>query len=120
VNAFASYRWRPSFGVSVKWLYGSGMPVRAFVEQRGNEYFLSIDRNKLRIPYYQRADLRVDKIFLLRRAQLTVFAEVLNFMNRRNVRFDDLSRIKPITGSVRLTIERTFPVLPAGGVTLSF
>ena len=64
VRVFGSYRMRPSVNLSGKWLWGSGLPVRGYYEQRGAEYFLSERRNELRLPDYQRVDVRINKAFI--------------------------------------------------------
>ncbi len=120
VNVFGSYRLRPSVNLSVKWLYGSGFPLRGFFTQVQNDYFLATERNRLRIPPYQRSDFRVNKAFIRDKWQLTLFAEVINFTNRGNVRFDDINSIDGRTGRVRLRFDKMFPILPSAGIVVEF
>ena len=43
-------------------------------------------RNVGRLPAYSRLDVRADRTFTYRRSRLTVFAEVVNALNRSNYR----------------------------------
>lgn len=91
VRVYASYRLKPTINLSGRWIWATGLPVRGYFAQAGpEEILLSTQRNRLRLPAYQRADFRINKAFLRSWGQLTLFAEVINFSNRENVRFDDL------------------------------
>jgi hypothetical protein len=121
VRVFASYRLRPTVNLSGKWIWGSGLPVRGYYQQLGPSLFaLSTQRNVLRLPDYQRADFRINKAFIRNWGQLTLFAEVINFTNRDNVRFDDLNGYDTRTGVARLSFDKMFPVLPSAGVVIDF
>ena len=120
VNAFVSYRLRPTVNMSAKWTYGSGFPLSGFYRQAGPEFFLSSFRNLLRLPYYQRFDFRLNKSFTYRKWQMTLFTEVINALNRENARFDDFKGLDPATGQVRLSFEKQFPILPSAGIALEF
>ena len=52
--------------------------------------------------------------------EITLFAEVVNLYNHRNVRFDDVRGIDVRTGSVRLGFEKLFPILPSAGLSIDF
>ncbi len=63
-QVYASQRLRPTVNLSGKWIYGSGAPVPYFFELRGpsreSDVFLSRSRNLLRLPGYQRTDVRIN------------------------------------------------------------
>lgn len=120
VTAFLSYRLRPSVNLSGRTSYGSGLPGRAFLEVRDGQFFLSANRNQLRLPAYARTDARINKMFVRDSWQLTLFAEVINMFNRRNVRFTEMDSYDPRTGRARPQIDRTFPILPSAGVVIEF
>jgi hypothetical protein len=121
VRVFSSYRLRPTINLSGKWIWGSGLPVRGYFQQGApTEFFLSEDRNRLRLPNYQRVDVRVNKAFLRAWGQITLFAEVINLTNRRNVRFDDLNSYNISTRRASLSFESMFPILPSAGVVIDF
>ncbi len=120
VQAFLSYRLRPTVNVSGRFAYATGLPLGGFFELRNGEYFLSQQRNLLRLPAYQRTDLRLNKAFIRKRFQATLFAEVINVTNRRNLRVDDSQGFDARTQRARVAIERTFPILPSAGVVFDF
>ena len=124
IQLFASQRLRPTVNLSAKLVYGSGAPIRGFYEQRGSssltDVFLSQSRNLLRLPDYQRTDLRLNKLFVRKRYQLTLFAEVINLTNRHNFRLDDFGGFDFRTGRARIQLERSFPILPSAGIVVDF
>lgn len=118
-NLFLSYRLRPTVNVSSRWTYGSGFPVQGYF--RGtNPFALSDERNQVRLPAHHRLDARLNKTFVRRGWHITLFAEVINVYNRRNVRFDGVGGIDGRTGAVRLRFDTMFPVLPSGGVAIEW
>jgi hypothetical protein len=121
VRAFASYRVRPTVNLSARWTWGSGLPLPGYYA-RGAQglYFISADRNRVRLPDYRRADFRINKAFVRNWGQITLFAEVINFTNRENVRFDGLDGYDVTTQRARPGIESTFPILPSAGVVIDF
>jgi hypothetical protein len=64
------------------------VPAPGYYEQKGEEFFVSSMRNTLRLPTYSRVDVRANRTFNWARKRLTLFAEVINLMNRDNVRFN--------------------------------
>lgn len=48
---------------------------------------LSSRRNEVRLPVYSRVDVRANRSFNWSGRRLTLFAEVINVLNRDNVRF---------------------------------
>ena len=119
-QAFLSYRLRPTVNVSGRYVYATGLPLRGYFERRGSEYFVSAARNQLRLPDYQRWDLRVNKAYVRKHFQATLFAEVVNLTNRRNLAIDDLTGVDLRTGRARVVLTRTFPILPSAGVVFDF
>jgi len=120
VNVYLSYRLRPSVNLSVKWLYGSGFPIPGFFRRAGGLYFLAETRNAVRLDPYQRADLRMNKAFAHHRWKLTLYGELVNLFNRRNLRFSSFNGYDPMTGRARISFDRMFPILPSVGVALDF
>ena len=120
VNVYLSYRLRPTVNLSAKWIYGSGFPVPGFLRRVGDEYFLSGSRNDLRLDSYQRIDTRINKAYPFDRWKLTLYAELVNLLNRRNLRFDSFNGYDPMTGQAYLSFNKMFPILPSVGVALEF
>ena len=123
VQLYASQRLRPTVNLSAKMIYGTGMPLPGYFRQPNPavlEFFLASSRNQLRLPDYQRTDVRVNKLFARKHFQLTLFAEVINLTNRRNIRFDDPGGFDASTGRARPQLDRSFPILPSAGIVVDF
>ena len=121
VNAFLAYRFAPSFHLSGKWVYASGAPIPGFFRPEGrNQFFISSLRDDVRLDAYERLDLRADKSFTYDRWKLTLYGELVNALDHRNLRLAILNGVDPSTGRAFLTIDRALPILPAAGVTLEF
>ena len=118
-NLYGSYRLTQSLNVSSKYRYGSNFPIAGFFRQQGGAYFLSDQRNQLRVPSYSRLDLRLNKSFHFDRLKLTIYGEVLNVTRRTNYRFNGINSIRP-TGEVRLADDSSLPILPIAGLTVEF
>ncbi|MBS1872151.1 MAG: TonB-dependent receptor [Acidobacteria bacterium] len=119
-NVYLSYRLTSSLNLSGRWSYGSGEPIPGYLKSRSGLYYLAPTRNDLRLPSYQRADLRVNKSFTYDRWKLTLYGEVINVTNHRNMRFVSFDGVNSSTQRASLTIDRVFPILPVAGVTLEF
>jgi hypothetical protein len=106
--------------LSGRWAYGSGEPIPGFFALRDGLYYLSPRRNDLRLPSYQRVDIRANKSFTYDAWKLTLFGEVINATNRKNMRFISFDGLNGVTQRAFLTTERVFPLVPVAGVTLEF
>ena len=120
VNVFGSYRMRPTVNLSHKWLYGSGYPLPGFFRAQSGLYYLAESRNSLRLDTYQRIDARVNKAYAFRRWKLTLYAEVINLLNRANYRFSSFDGYNSKTGRVSMSLTKMFPIIPSLGVVLEF
>ena len=120
VNAFANWRARASVNLSARFMYGSATPAPGFYQGPLSAPLLSGERNRLRLPAYARLDLRANKTFQRDRYRWTLFAEVVNALNRRNLRYDGLYGFDPRTASARIGLGRTFPILPSLGFSFEF
>ena len=121
LTVFGSYRLGHTWNLSTKFRYGSGFPVPGFYEVRpGGAVFLASDRNGFRPEDYARWDLRANRAFDFDRWKLTLYAEVINLLNRTHTRYDGLDGINPITGRVFLSNDTLFPILPSIGITVEF
>ncbi|HEX3249889.1 MAG TPA: carboxypeptidase-like regulatory domain-containing protein [Pyrinomonadaceae bacterium] len=119
VNAYANYRFNDTWNLSSELRYGSGQPVPGFFGQDSQGYFLTEERNRTRVPFYNRVDVRLSKAFLFKRWKMTLTGEVLNLFNRNNVRyagFDFFSFDGRVTGQ----LDRVLPILPSAGVVIDF
>jgi hypothetical protein len=120
VNVYLGYRIRPSVNLSAKWTYGSGFPIAGYFRRDGDAYFLSALRNGARLDPYQRTDVRINKARSFDRWKVTVYAEVVNLLNRPNYRFDSYNGYDPATGRAYVNFSNMFPILPSAGLMLEF
>jgi hypothetical protein len=81
---------------------------------------LSDRRNEVRLPDYARLDVRVSKAFLFKRWKLTATGEVLNLLNRNNLRYAGFDGFEINTGRVFGQLDRVLPILPSAGVVIEF
>lgn len=117
VNGYASYRLRPSVNLSAHYSYGSNFPIPGFLRQEANgTYFLSTQRNQLRLPVYQRADIRVNKSFQWQHWRGVFFVELLNMTSHANRAYDSFSGYNTRTAQAFPYFTKLFPVVPAAGV----
>ena len=119
LNAYVFYRISHRFSASAKYRMGSNFPIPGYYTRLGDAYFLSQDRNALRLPVYGRLDLRANRTFAWGRRRLTLFAEVINVLNQENVRFNP-PRISTATRQVTRLFDSLVPVVPSAGVLIEF
>jgi hypothetical protein len=121
LNAFATYRLRPSLNLSGKFLFGSGFPVPsgAFV-QVGNGQYVETGINSTRLGPYLRLDLRTDKDWAFQHWKLTLYAEILNVTNHYNARYAYESGINAATGQATVQTLQGLPVTPTAGLVFQF
>lgn len=118
LNLYGSYRLSTRTSVSLRYRYGSNMPVPGYFNETGGGLTLGPTRNALRLPAYSRLDLRATRTYDFRTRRLTLFAEVMNVLNRENVGLTDgtVRSDASVTGFV----ETLLPVLPSVGLRIEF
>jgi len=119
-NGYLSYRLRPSVNLSAKFSYGSGFPVPGFLAFQNGVYYIGAERDLVRLPDYQRLDLRMNKAKLLKHGKMTLFVEVVNVLNHANYRFDSYNGYDGNTKQAYISLSEMFPILPSAGVTFEF
>lgn len=119
LNTYASYRFTDTWNLSSVFRFGSGPPIPGFFRQVDGNFFLSNRRNEVRLPDYARWDVRLSKAFLFNRWKLTVTGEVLNVLNRENLRYAGFDAFD-VTGRVFGQLDRVLPILPSVGVVIEF
>jgi hypothetical protein len=118
VNAYVSARLGARTSVGAKFRYGSNFPLTAYLAGRWDALQAGATRNDVRLPAYARLDLRASRTFLWSSRRLTLFAEVLNALDRDNV--------GRTTGTIRTTgvvtgfTESLFPRIPSAGIRVEF
>jgi outer membrane receptor protein involved in Fe transport len=76
-------------------------------------------RNTARLPVYARLDLRANRTFSVGAHRLTLFAEVLNVLNRDNVRYQP-PFINFFTRRAAQPFDTMLPIVPSAGVLIEF
>ena len=118
-NLYLFYRITGRTSVSAKLRAGSNVPAPGYYMQVGSEYFVSSVRNAVRLPTYSRVDLRGNRTFNWSRMRLTLFGEIMNVLNRDNVRFNPPG-ISTSTGRVSGLFESMIPIVPSAGILIEF
>jgi hypothetical protein len=121
LNAVGSFRLSGTLALGAQWRHGSGMPRPGFLTQDGGTLALGSERNQVRLPPYDRLDLRIRKVFLFRWGVFTLSGEVLNVLNRKNeynVESTLLSLAR--TGQFTSGLRTGFPVAPSIGLSVQF
>lgn len=119
VNVFLEERLSYRTAISLKVRTGSSPPLPGYFRGTTEALFVSDIRNAVRLPRYQRIDVRANRTFTFDKRRLTLFVEVLNLGNRRN--------FGPAEGSVRSSTfqafdytEKLLPWLPSIGILIEF
>jgi len=119
MNVYGLYRLSPRMSVSGKLRVGSNFPAPGYYTESVGKYFIGSTRNDLRLPSFARLDLRANRTFTWGTRRLTLFAEVINVLNRENVRYHPPS-IDGRTFEARRLFEPLLPVVPSAGVLIEF
>jgi hypothetical protein len=119
LNAYALYRHSERTSFIVKLRVGSNFPVTGYYAEQDGSYFVSDERNTARLPVYSRLDLRANRTYTWSRRRVTLFAEVINVLNRDNVRFAPPS-INVSTHTTTKPFDSMLPIVPSAGVLIEF
>jgi hypothetical protein len=119
VNLYVFYRLSDRVSFTAKLRAGSNIPAPGYFTERDGAYFITRERNTLRLPTYSRLDLRANRTFNWSRRRLTLFAEVMNVLNRENVRFNPPG-VNTRTGQTSSLFEPLIPIVPSAGILIEF
>jgi hypothetical protein len=108
LNAFATYRLKPTINLSGKVLYGSGFPA-------GSSF---VQSNPERLGDYVSVDTRADKCWPFTRWKVTLYGEVLNLTDHNNRIVT--STVFTSTGQTVVTTQRAPPITPTAGLVFEF
>jgi TonB dependent receptor/TonB-dependent Receptor Plug Domain/CarboxypepD_reg-like domain len=118
-NVYGSYRISDRTNVSGRFRAGSNVPLVGYLRQNSDRYFLTSMRNELRLPTYSRLDLRATRTYEVAEGRLSLFVEVINLYNRRNLRARSIRLNSRRMEAFNVT-EEMFPILPSVGVMVEF
>ena len=119
VNLYVSLRVSDRTSLSAKIRAGTNVPAPGYYAREGSDYVVSPTRNTLRLPTYARVDLRANRTFNWSRKRLTLFAEVINLLNRDNLRFNPPG-VNTTTRQVSNLFESLIPIVPSAGILIEF
>jgi hypothetical protein len=119
VNLYGLYRMSPRMSVSGKLRIGSNFPAPGYYAESDGRYYVAETKNEVRLPSFARLDLRVNRTFTWSARRLTLFVEVINVLNRENVRYHPPS-IDIRTFEARRLFESLLPVVPSAGLLFEF
>lgn len=116
------YRTGSAFEFALKGRFAGGLPLPLYARQVAGRYFVSPERNQVRLPAYGRFDLRGAKTFDRDRLRLSLFVEILNLLGRENQRYSGLQfgDVNPSTGRLHGVTSKQFPFLPTAGLVVEF
>jgi hypothetical protein len=120
LNLYAHYRLTSRTSVSGRFRAATNTPLVGYLTELGGGYVLTDVRNRTRLPVYSRLDVRGNRTFDLAGGRLTLFVEIINAYNRRNLRGRESFPVNPRTGAVRNVTEKLFPIVPSVGFLLEF
>jgi carboxypeptidase family protein len=119
VNVYGNYRVSDRMSFSARFRAGSNFPITGYWDAHDDAYFVGTERNTVRVPYYSRLDVRMNRTFTWSQKRLTLYLEGINVYNRSNVRFGT-----PIVDRQTFLATRMFetmvPLIPSVGVLLEF
>jgi hypothetical protein len=132
LSLFGHYRLSSRTTLGAKFRYGSNYPLVGYIGEQpfspdspplfGGErplfYGLAESRNTLRLPAYARLDIRADRTFVWSGRRVTLFAEVANALNRRNLR--NIPYGIDRTGRVLGPTDSLMPIVPSAGFVIEF
>jgi hypothetical protein len=127
MNLVLTYRPKPTWSIGGSWQYHSGWPATSTVfhaERVGNSTWAVSsfgDLNGVRLPSYQRLDLRATRLFQLRDQRISVYLDVFNALNRDNAAGFEYS-VYFQNGQLRATekYESLLPRIPTLGISWEF
>jgi hypothetical protein len=119
-NAYAVYTHSDRTSLVVKLRTGSNFPIPGYYTEGSDGAFsIGPERNTARLPLYARLDVRGNRTFTWSHHRVTLFAEVINVLNRENVRF-----VPPPVNTrfniVGTPFETMIPIVPSVGVLIEF
>ncbi len=119
LNAYMSYRFSTSWNLGAKLRIGSNFPIPGYYREQDGVYFIAEHRNEERLPVYSRLDIRASRTFTWARSRMTLFGEVINVLDRDNVRSNPPT-VDGRTWQVRHLFETMIPIVPSAGILIEF
>jgi hypothetical protein len=120
LNLYGFYRLSDRTSVTGKFRLGTNFPAPGYYAETDDGTYVLIDRrNELRLPLYARLDLRANRTYTWSKRRLSLFVEVMNVLNRDNVRMS-VPRVNQLTHAVTRLFEEMVPIVPSAGILIEF
>jgi outer membrane cobalamin receptor len=119
MNSYALYRHSERASFVAKLRIGSNFPIPGYYAETDGSFFVTDVRNAARLPVYGRLDLRANRTFNWSRRRLTLFAEVINVLNRDNLRFNPPG-VNVTTRATTRPFDSMLPIIPSVGMLIEF
>ena len=120
----ANYKLTPTWEIGAKWQYSTGNPYTPVIDATlvphpttGQFVYVPIygETNSARVPPFHRLDVRINKSFIYDHWQMSVYIELLNAYNRKNVLDFDYN-----ADYTEMDVINQLPRIPYFGVTIGF
>jgi len=119
INAYGNYRFSDRLSASARVRAGSNFPATGYYREQDGIDYAADTRNSLRVPYYARLDVRVNRTYTWERKRLTLFLEGMNVLDRNNVRVG-IPSVDRRTLVARNLFDTMVPIVPSIGLLLEF
>ena len=119
INVYGNYRFSDRMSASARFRAGSNFPATGYYREQDGVDYATDARNTLRVPYYARLDVRMNRTYNWDRKRLTLFLEGLNVFDRTNVRVGIPSVNRRTLVATNL-FDTMVPIVPSIGVLLEF
>src|SRR5262249_24975879 len=117
LNLYGSYRLSDRASFRARLRAGSNIPAPGYYGEEDGALSARDPETALRLPPSPRLDLRANRTYNWSRKRLTLFAEVINVLNRDNVRYKPPA-VNTRTGQITGLYEPLVPVLPSAGILI--
>jgi hypothetical protein len=125
VNLDLSYKLSEDLDINLAWQYHTGWPYndQYVAEGIGNDgkkyqYLSTYEYLSQRLPDYSRVDIRISKYFNTSIGRMTLFLEIINLFNEKNLRSYEYTTTTNNNNELVLSKEANnwFPLLPSIGI----
>ena len=119
MNLYGHYAISSRTSVSGKLLLGSNFPMPGLLGAAGAPPVHRRPPERGGAPGYARLDIRANHVFNYTKRRLTLFVEVMNVLDRSNVRWTSPGIAFP-SGRALDYLQELFPMLPSAGLLIEF
>ncbi len=119
INLVYEWKFKPKWTFGAKWRYQSGAPftpvINTYTDVDGRIRPIYGELGSERLPSYHRLDIRISREFIFDTSKMSVFFEIINAYNRKNISGYDYNE----DYTTREPIEQ-LPIMPALGIQAEF